>query len=81
METGVAWSLPVHVGRKHTIVTMASNAASLTLTAQAARSAVAKVIAVCFPKQIIFLQDVQFKIRKPTQGWANMASISKQFLR
>lgn len=66
METGVAWGLPVHVGRKTTmIVTMAPNS---TLTAQTERSAVAKVITVCFPKQIIFLQDVQFKIRKPTQG-------------
>ena len=69
METSVAWGLPVHVGRKTTmIVPKASNSASLTLNAETQRSAVAKVITVCFPKQIIFLQDVQFKIRKPTQG-------------
>ena len=69
METGVARGLPVHVGRKTTmIVPKASNSARLTLNAETERSAAAKVITVCFPKQIIFLKNVQFKIRKPTQG-------------
>ena len=44
----MAFILPVNVSLKIT-VTMASHAASLTLTAYTTRSAVAKVIAVCFP--------------------------------